>query len=635
MRLVLDLETTSTCDLRRTGSQVYAEHPDTRITVLCYAIDDGPVRTITDFAGDLDFAMAVVGGATVVAHNYAFEWHLYYAKLVPLGWPVIPLAQWSCTMARSLVAGYPASLDVGGRAIGLRFRKDPGARDLMLRFARPRSLNPTTWWHETDPARFQRLCEYCQGDVLAERELDERLPELSPRERAVFELDHHINQRGLGVDYPLVQDLAALTEQARDQLTCEIIQLTGGRVRSLNQIAQLKDWLKIHRVEPDDLRRDTVIRLLREGCLSTAARKVLQARLDASRASTAKLAAIAAARSLDGRVRGTFQYYGAGRTGRWAGRRFQPQNLFRGSIKDVPAAIRAIRAGASPEDLAMLFEDSALGVVASCMRSTIMAAPLHRLVVADLAQIEARVLAWLAGQGDALRVFAAGEDIYTATANAIGSTNRQLGKVLVLACGFGMGAERFRQTALGYGVVLDLVEAETLVALWRQLNSHIVTLWWDAHRVLMRVLRGGPGASEQLGFLTFIHRPRALLIKLPSGRHLVYREPRIEQNDKGFDEFTYMGSLGGNWIRLRAWPGKTIENIVQAVARDVMVEAMLVLAGQPLIATIHDELIAEVLETDAEPTLDLMLKVMRRTPGWAPGLPINAAGFVVRRYHKG
>jgi DNA polymerase len=198
-----------------------------------------------------------------------------------------------------------------------------------------------------------------------------------------------------------------------------------------------------------------------------------------------------------------------------------------------------------------------------------------------------------------------------------------------------MGAERFRQTALGYGVVLDLVEAETLVALWRQLNSHIVTLWWDAHRTLMRVLRNGPGATEQLGFLTFIHRPRRLLIKLPSGRHLVYREPRIEQNDKGFDEFTYMGSLGGNWIRLRAWPGKTIENIVQAVARDVMVEAMLVLKQQPLIATIHDELIAEVRETDAETTLDLMLKVMRRTPGWAPGLPINAAGFVVRRYQKG
>lgn len=635
MRLVLDLETTSTCDLRKTGSQVYAEHPDTRITVLCYAIDDGPVRTITDFAGDLDFTMAVAGGATVVAHNYGFEWNLYYAKLVPLGWPVIPLAQWSCTMARSLVAGYPASLDVGGRAIGLRFRKDPSARDLMLRFARPRSLNPLTWWHETDPARFQRLCEYCQGDVLAERELDERLPELSPRERAVFELDHQINQRGLGVDYPLVQDLAALTEQARDQLGRDVVRLTNGQVTSLNQVNQLRSWLFFQGVDMPDLKRDTVKAWLADPTLPDRPRKLLQARLDASRASTAKLAAIAAARSLDGRVRGTFQYYGAGRTGRWAGRRFQPQNLFRGSIKDVPAAIRAIRAGAPPDDLAMLFEDSALGVVASCMRSTIMAAPLHRLVVADLSQIEARVLAWLAGQHDALAVFARNEDIYTATANAIGSTNRQLGKVLVLAAGFGMGAERFQQTALAYDVVLTETEAQVAVMAWRALNSHIVTLWWEGHRTLMRVLRAGPSTAERLGFLTFIHRPRALLIKLPSGRHLVYRHPRIEQNDKGFDEFTYLGSLGGNWLRLRSWPGKVAENVTQAVARDVMVEAMLVLKQQPLIATIHDELIAEVPETDAEPTLDLMLKVMRRTPVWAPGLPINAAGFVVRRYQKG
>jgi len=637
MRLVLDLETTSTCDLRKTGAQVYAEHPDTRITVLCYAVDDEPVET--DVAASCRvpdrFAAAVRAGATVVAHNYIFEFHLYHNKLVPLGWPVIPLAQWSCTMARSLVAGYPASLDVGGRAIGLRFRKDPGARDLMLRFARPRSLNPTTWWHETDPVRFQKLCEYCQGDVLAERELDSRLPELSPRERAVFELDHHINQRGLGVDYPLVQDLAVLTERARDQLARDVVRLTNGQVTSLNQVAQLRTWLFFQGVDMPDLKRDTVKAWLADPTLPDGPRKLLQARLDASRASTAKLAAIAAARSLDGRVRGTFQYYGAGRTGRWAGRRFQPQNLFRGSIKDVPAAIRAIRAGATPDDLALLFEDSALGVVASCLRSTILAAPLHRLVVADLAQIEARVLAWLAQQQDALTVFRRNEDIYTATANAIGSANRQLGKVLVLACGFGMGAVRFQQTALSYGVVLDAVEAETAVILWRQLNVNIVTLWWDAHRVLMRVLRHGPGATEQLGFLTFIHRPRRLLIKLPSGRHLVYREPRIEQNDKGFDEFTYMGSLGGNWIRLRSWPGKVIENIVQAVARDVMVGAMLTLVQQPLIATIHDELIAEVPEADAEPTLDLMLKVMRRTPAWAPGLPINAAGFVVRRYQKG
>ena len=434
MRLVLDLETTSTADLRKTGAHAYAEHPDTQITVLCFAIDDGPVRLVTDQAQEpLDFYDAVKAGAIVVAHNYLFEFNLYHQKLVPRGWPTIPLAQWSCTMARSLVAGFPASLELAGKAAGIAIQKDPTARDLMLRFARPRSHDPLTWWHETDPVRFQALCDYCANDVRAERELDRRLPELSDRERAVFETDHAINQRGIAIDHELVHWLAGLATDARDKLTGEIVRLTNGQVRSLNQVAQLRWWLLTQGVTVPDLRRDTVRALLADPALTGPSRKALQARLDASRSSTAKLTAIASARSLDGRVRGTFQYYGANRTGRWAGRRLQPQNLFRGSIKDVPAALRAIRAGAGPADLDLLFEDSALGVIASCLRSTIIAAPGRLLVVADFAQIEARVLAWLARQTDVLAVFRRGEDIYTATANAVGSPNRQLGKVLVLA----------------------------------------------------------------------------------------------------------------------------------------------------------------------------------------------------------
>jgi DNA polymerase len=634
VRLVLDLETTSTADLRKTGAHAYSEHPDTRVTVLCFAIDDGPVETWVSGPIPGCFLDAVNRGATVVAHNYLFEYNIYHHKLVPR-WPRIPLSQWSCTMARALVAGYPAGLDLVGRAIGLTRQKDHGSRDLMLRFARPRSTNPTTWWHETDPVRFQALCDYCVKDVLAERELDRKIPELSPRERLVFELDHLINQRGLAIDHLLVGELAALTSEARTHLTAEIARLTGGHVRTLNQVAQLRDWLKDQGLDTPDLRRATVKTLLLDNTLSGPPRVALQARLDASRSSTAKLAAIVSARSRDGRVRGTFQYYGASRTGRWAGRRLQPQNLFRGSIKDVPAALAVIRAGADPQDLEMLFEDSCLGIVASCMRSTIVAGPGKRLVIADLAQIEARVLAWLAGQQDALDVFEASQDIYVETARKIGSSNRNLGKVLVLACGFGMGHVRFRQTALTYGVVLDEDEASDAVRAWREVNHRIVGLWWGGHRALMRVMRAGPGGQERVGFCTIIHRPGALLIRLPSRRHLVYRHPRIEINDQGFDEFTYMGSLGGGWVRLRAWPGKLVENVTQAVARDVMVEAMLKLRGVPLVATIHDELIAEVVENRADGALAEMLFMMRTTPAWAPGLPVNAVGFIVKRYQKG
>jgi DNA polymerase len=635
MRLVLDLETTSTADLRRTGSHAYAEHPDTRVTVLCYAIDAGPVETWLSGPPPAPFVAAVNAGATVVAHNYLFEHNVYSNKLIPAGWPAIPLSQWSCTMARALVAGYPASLDLVGRAIGLTQQKDHSSRDLMLRFARPRSLDPIVWWHESDPVRFRALQEYCAQDVLAERELDRKLPELSPRERQVFEADHAINQRGLGVDHHLVDELARVMGAAQVQLARDIVRLTNGQVRSLGQVAQLRDWLKFQGIEMPDLKRATVQARLADQTLVGAPRIALQARLDASRSSTAKLTAITSARSCDGRLRGTFQYYGAARTGRWAGRRLQPQNLFRGSIKDVPAALRAIRAGASPADLDMLFEDSPLGVIASCLRSTITAGAARRLAIADFSQIEARVLAWLAGQQDALEVFREGRDIYVSTAYKIGSSNRTLGKVLTLACGFGMGHERFRATALTYGLVLSASEAETAVRAWRDVNHHIVALWWDSHRACLRVLRAGPGADEQVGLVTFTYRPGALLARLPSGRHLVYRHPRIEQNERGYDEITYMGSLGGNWTRLRAWAGRTVENVTQAVARDVMVEAMLRLGDLPFVATIHDELIAEVPEAEADSTLDRMLGAMRETPAWAPGLPVDAAGFVVQRYQKG
>ena len=337
VRLVLDLETASTADLRKTGAQAYAEHPDTRITVLCFAVDDNPVCTWISGPPPALFLTALMAGATVVAHNYLFEFNLYHQKLVPRGWPPIPLSRWSCTMARALVAGYPASLELVGKALGLSpsQQKDTAGRDLMLRFARPRSLNPLTWWHETDPARYAALCDYCAQDVIAERWVDRAIPELSPRERAIFEIDFHINQRGMGIDHRLVGELSVVAHEAQDQLAQAIVRLTNGQVTSLNQVAQLRTWLGFQGVETPDLRRGTVQALLADRTLTGPARQALQARLDASRASTAKLAAIVLARSGDGRLRGLFQYYGANRTGRWAGRRVQPQNLFRGSIKAI------------------------------------------------------------------------------------------------------------------------------------------------------------------------------------------------------------------------------------------------------------------------------------------------------------
>ena len=640
MRLILDLETSSTADLRLTGAQAYAEHPDTRVTVLCYAVNDEDVVTVTDVrAVPRCFVDAIDAGAVVIAHNYLFEWNIYVHKLVPLGWPVIPLRQWSCTMARAYVAGFPGSLEMAGKAAKISIPKDTGARDLMLRMARPRTLIPeVTWWHETSPEHYQRLCAYCVTDVEAERMLDRVLPELSQRERDIFEADFALNQRGLNIDLALVQRLRELAEDAKGQLTARLIRVTNGQITTANQVARIREWLGFRGVITPDLRRHTVRDLLLDQAIQGEARTVLQARLDASRSSTAKLDAIAAARSPDGRVRGCFQYYGANRTGRWAGRRVQPQNLYRGSISDVPnALISVMRDWTTPADLEVLYGDSAMGVVASCLRGCIVASPGNKLVIVDLSQIEARVLAWIANETASLECFRHGDDIYTDTAHRVGSGSRQLGKVLVLACGFGMGPTKFQGTAAGYNVLLDMPTCERMVHAWREANKRIVWFWWEAHKRMMRITRAMPGTAISFMRLTFKRVHGAVLVQLPSGRHLVYRQAHIAQNEEGYDEFCYMGTGGGVWSLQRTWPGKVTENIVQAIARDALADHMVELhrLGVPLIATVHDELIAEVAEPEADATYDTMRKVMRQAPAWAPDMPMDAAGFIASRYRKG
>ena len=641
-RIILDLETASTLDLRKTGSHAYAEHPDTRVTVLCFQ-EQGTTQMYTwRWSDPVDQYVYLLQrwvnqGAVVVAHNYLFEFNIWRHKMEPLGFPPIPLTQWSCTMARSLVAGYPASLEAAARAARLDVQKDTSARDLMLRMARPRSTNPLTWWHATSPDHFNRLCAYCAQDVLAEAALDEAIPELSPREREVFEADHAINQAGINVDMDLVEKLTEHAANAKLLSEREITRATNGQITRPTQVQRIQTWLPGVGVQLPDLRRNTLREALQDPTLQGAARTVLQARLDASRSSTAKLDAIAAARSFDGRVKGRSHSSGGRRPGRAARRRLQPQNLFRGSVKDIETAVRTIKIGCDTEDLAMLYEDSPMGVVASCLRSCIMAPHGHLLCVVDFSQIEARTLAWLADEPYALDCFVRNDDIYTATAKAIGSPSRQLGKVLVLACGFGMGAERFRQTALTFDLHLSIEEAEDAVYAWRQLNKRIVDFWWQCNRAVMSIVETRPGSRIDVGRVTFVRHRDAVLIRLPSGRHLVYRRPHIVPNAKTDKrEFCYMGSHGGDWVQLRSWPGKIVENITQAVARDVLVDKMVALHAQGirLIAQVHDELVAEAPEADAPHIYNLMQQEMSSPVTWGPLLPLAAAGFVGRRYVK-
>jgi DNA polymerase len=648
-RVVLDLETTSLADLRVVGASVYANDPSTKVTVLCYALDQGPIKTWTGGPCPDDLRAAILAGCAVIAHNYLFELNIWAAKLMPLGFPPVALEQWSCTMARALVAGLPASLELAGHALGLAIQKDASARDMMLRFARPRSLNPLTWWHETDPIRFAQLVAYCAQDVAAERELDRAVPELSPREYEIFLADHAINQRGVRVDLALVDRMRGLSDHEKLRINDRLNRLTNGQVTSGAQVGRLVAWLEgndtaVPMLDPGHgkpprptLGREAVEGMLARPGLPRHVHAVLRCRRDVSRSSTAKLTTIRNRVSADARVRGGFQYYGANRTGRWAGRGVQWQNFPRGTIKDVHGAVDLVTKGATVEELDLLFEDSPMGVLASMLRSVIEAAPGRLLVSCDLSQIEARVLVWLAGQDDVTELFRRGEDVYTYTAKSLGSDNRQFGKVLVLATGFGMGPARFQATARTFGVDLSPDEAEDAVQGWRRLNHRVVNLWWEAHKIALAVAMGPVGSSVAFRGLTFVRRSQSLDIVLPCGRPLVYREPQVLRHpEHGHLEFVYRGVEQGRWAWVRSWPGKLIENIVQAIARDVMAEAIVRVhrKGPPLIATVHDELISEVPEDRAEDARGWLMRVMNRAPKWAPGLPVAAEATVGRRYRK-
>jgi DNA polymerase len=656
-RVVIDLETCSLGELPLMGAHAYAYHPSTQVTVLCYAINDEPVHTWTGGPCPADLCYAIGMGATVVAHNYLFELNVWAAKLVPLGFPPIGDDQWSCTMARSLAMGLPGALEKIGPLLNLSVTKDKTAHGLMIRFSKPRDITPEgypVWWHETDPGRFKDLCVYCARDVGAERELDRTVPELDPREAEIFSIDREINQRGIPVNTTLAITMRGLAEDAKAKVNAELVRLTNGQIRTTQQVTKLVAWIEgqgvtVPTVERDGEDRPTLDRehveaMLASQTLPLHVERALRCRRDVSRSSTAKLDTLLGSADRDHRLRGTTQYYGANRTGRWAGRRFQPQNLPRGTIKAIPEAVNLIEHGAQVEDLDLLFEDSAMGVLASSLRSVIEAAPGKLLVSCDLSQIEARVLLWVAGQTDMLNVFRHADqtrdpldDIYNYTARKIGSTNRQLGKVLVLACGFGMGPTRFQKTALSYGVVLDELEARNSVDAWRKLNSRVVNFWWEAHRAALRVVSSPPGHGESFGPITFNRGHRTLRVHLPSQRALVYWNPQVTyHSEHGHPELTYSGTEPDEKYRLRSWPGKLTENIVQAIARDVMAESMIAAhaKGVPIITTVHDELVAEIEEARAPALKDWLSWAMNRSVPWAPGLPVAAVASVGKRYRK-
>lgn len=637
--LHLDLETYSSLDLTEVGVDNYVRSADFAVTVIAWAFDSDPVQSAQWPHTQLppDIRTHVLAGGEIRAWNKAFEWNIL-TKHYHLD---VPHEQMVCTMQKALAYGLPAGLAKAGRALGLLTVKDETKRLLMLQMSQPRKKGPP--WHEaafggTDHVAITKLYElaaYCRDDVNAERAVDEVVPGLPPFEAKLSTLDAKINERGVMLDTAGVSGLGMAALHEIGLLNAECSALTSGKVTSPgSQTAKLLAWLRDESVPMPDLRKETVTQALAVAWPGPA-KRVLEIRQQVARASIKKLMAMALVVSRDERARNLLQFCGAGRTFRWAGRMIQPQNLPRPEAGLQPERIIGC-AAFDHAGLGLVYGDP-LKAISKSLRGCFIAKPGHVLVSVDLSQIEARVLAWLANQTDVVKAFERGEDVYVLQAAKVGSANRQLGKVLVLACGFGMGGDKFEETAAGYGVVLTNTEAHGYVAGWRHANRAIVQFWYLVERaVIDSVMLPGKVMALPRGMAvkTFWgDNGYVTQIRKPNGVKLTYHNMRLEDGGLVFDG---VNSKTKQWDTLRTYGGKLVENIVQSVARDIMAEAITRCRELPVM-TVHDEIVWETQPVDGTGAHDakVLQVIVDTVPAWAKGLPVASSATVSKRYGKG
>lgn len=655
-RVVLDFETRSRADLKKLSADPYARHASTQVLCLCYTLNMGAEVSLW-VPGDIpphDLFQAIQNGWEIHAHNAGFERALWtHICVQQLGWPAIADSQWRCSMAACCRLALPRGLAAAAKAVGLDVEKDDAGHRVMLKLCKPRkpTKNNPSEWHD-DPADFARLYEYCAQDVRTQAALVERIPPLTPAELEVWQLDQRINQRGLPVDLEAIEQAIDVMAKHQASLLTRLTELTGGAVKTAKQVKALKDWLATKNCVLSDLSAGTVAAVLESDQVDTLdpdAVEALQIRQEAARSSTAKLEAMRDKSGPDSRVRGCFVYHGA-HPGRWAGSGIQPQNFPRGVLK--PAEQQAVW------DLLPLRDPAALAAVVAdpgtCISSILrgmIRSQLGKLFrVCDFAAIEARVLAWLARESDLLAVFFAGGDVYKEIAakiyevavEQVNDAQRFIGKTAVLGLGYGMGAAKFRESVENYGQEITAEFAAHVVATYRAENPLIARLWKRLNTAAIRAVR--TGKTQIVNGLVFECPAGAewLQVKLPSGRQLHYYGPRVEQvrapwdRTQWIDQVSYMGvnSITRKWQRQRTYGGKLTENIVQAIARDLLVAAMLRVekAGHHIIATIHDEIIGE--DSPENGTWDEFAHQMVQVPKWAEGCPIDVEGYEGERYKK-
>ena len=547
---------------------------------------------------------------------------------------------WHCTMVWAATLGLPLSLESAGAALGLEKQKLTEGKDLIRYFCvpcKPTKANGgrTRNRPEHDPEKWKRFKAYNFRDVETEMQIQKRLSNF-PVPDAIWEeyhLDQEINDRGIGVDMELVRQAIAIDARSRERLTAAMQKLT--ELENPNSVQQMKQWLADHGLETDTLGKKAVAELIKTA--PEPLREVLSLRQQLAKSSVKKYTAMENAVCADSRAHGMFQFYGANRTGRFSGRLIQLQNLYKNTMPDLVQARALVRSG-NYEALSMLYEDIP-DTLSQLIRTAFVPQDGRKFIVADFSAIEARVIAWFAGERWRLKVFEDGGDIYCASASqmfhvpvekhGVNGHLRQKGKIAELALGYGGSVGALKSMgALEMGLAEE--ELQPLVDAWRGSNPMITQFWWDVDRAVKDCIR--QRVPTETHGLHFAYRSAMLFITLPSGRWLAYVKPRIGENQFGGESVTYMG-VGGTkkWERLESYGPKFVENIVQGTARDILCNAMQTLKNCSIVAHVHDEII---IEADRRMSVTAVCEQMGRTPPWAKGLKLRADGYECEFYQK-
>lgn len=656
-RVTIDFESRSRANLKKTGAYKYALDPSTQPTCLAIKLHGQkpflmPFGEINKHWKDLptvfhlSWERLIREGVLFSAHNAFFEQCIYNLILVArLGWPKIPPHLWRCTAAKAAACALPRSLEKAGAALKLLVQKDLNGRRIMLKLCKPRK-DGAFWEPHEVPEDFAAQDRYCIQDTIVEEMVDDALPDLSPQEQELWFHDQLVNSRGIYVDLPVVKKIISMREKETAKMMKEADSLTTGFLENINSRNQILEYLATEGFELPNLQSKTVEEYLTNGRINGDAKRILEIRKALSKSSTKKYDAFLNRACQDRRVRDNLLFHGAS-TGRWGGLGVQPQNFPRGFIKDTDGAIEEIETY-STEDLKFLYGENLSPLFSSCLRGMFMATPGKKLFVADYSAVETRALWWLAGDEKGLDSFRRGLDVYRVQAAEVyestyveiedPSPERQLGKALILACGFGMGPEKFVETChIIHNLPIDAELGAKAVKAFRESHASVTKFWKSLNDAAIYAV-DNPGKRARAAKIVFVVEGKFLCMIIPSGRKLRYAYPTVDWTVTKWGSsvrslvYWAVNPKSKKWNEERTYGGKLAENATQAVARDLLAESLLTAEakGYEVLMHSHDEIVSEAVHG----SVDEFEKIMETLPSWAKGLPLKAKGWTGPRYKK-